>query len=172
MGCEIDISTGRSLTPAVVLRVSDVGRRIAEGPHIYKIDGWYYLLTAEGGTDLLHRVVIGRSKSPLGPYDFPENVNPLVFNGEHPDVRNTGHGDLVQGPDGKWWLVLLGVRPQTNGMAPLGRETFLAPVEWKDGWPVVNKGSPISLRVEGDLPDTLPTEGWKDDFTCERSCLA
>lgn len=168
MSCEVDIDTGRSLGPPVILRVSDVGRGIAEGPHIYKKDGWYYLLTAEGGTESLHRAIITRSRSPLGPYDLPpdgEGINPLVFNGDHPEVRNTGHADMVQGPEGAWWAVLLGVRPQQNGVAPLGRETFLVPVQWPDGgWPVFNKGQPVSLRVDHDLPSTPVPAEWRDDF--------
>lgn len=168
MSCEIDIDTGRSLGAPVILRVSDVGRGIAEGPHIYKKDGWYYLLTAEGGTESLHRAIITRSRSPLGPYDLPpdgDGINPLVFNGDHPEVRNTGHADMVQGPDGSWWAVLLAVRPQSNGVAPLGRETFLVPVQWPDGgWPVFNKGQPVSLQVDHDLPSTPVPAEWRDDF--------
>lgn len=151
------------------MRVSDVGRRIAEGPHIYKRDGWYYLLTAEGGTQALHRVIIGRSRSPLGPYEYPESgVNPLVFNGEHPEVRHAGHADMAQGPDGKWWAVMLAVRPQANGVFPLGRETFLCPVEWKDdGWPEMNHGELLDLVVRADLPETTALSDWRDDFDSE-----
>ena len=167
-GCEIDITTGRSLTPSRILRVSEYGRKIAEGPHIYKIDGWYYLLTAEGGTQEHHRAMITRSRSPLGPYEEPpEGINPLIHNGDDKDVRHTGHADIVQGEDGRWWATCLGIRPQGNGVAPLLRETFLTPLEWKDGWPVVKQK--IALEIPADLPVRAKREVWRDEFDKRRS---
>jgi beta-xylosidase len=62
---------------------------------------------------------------------------------------------------------MLAVRPQANGIFPLGRETFLAPVKWKDGWPEVNSGEPIGLTVQASLPSTAPVPDWKDDFDGE-----
>jgi beta-xylosidase len=171
MGCEIDIRTGRSLSPSVILRVSEYGRKIAEGPHIYKIKGWYYLLTAEGGTQEHHRAMITRSKSPLGPYEEPpEGINPLIFNDQDPDVRHTGHADIFEGSDGRWWATCLGIRPQENGVAPLLRETFLTPLEWnEDGWPVI-KGK-IALDIPADLPKRAKREVWRDDFDQRTSLL-
>jgi beta-xylosidase len=164
---EIDLKTGSSIGPVVALRTSRERLGVAEGPHIYKYGGWYYLVTAEGGTGPGHRVWITRSQNPLGPYEeAPEGVNPLVFNGEDPAVQRTGHADLVQGPDGKWWAVLLGVRTQATGLAHLGRETFLAPVEWEEGgWPKINQGRPIGLSLPGYLPKAIEKpKVWRDDF--------
>ncbi|KAI9151349.1 Non-reducing end alpha-L-arabinofuranosidase BoGH43B [Paramyrothecium foliicola] len=104
----------------------------------------YYLSTVEGVTDEGHQQWMFRSAS--GPFDPWETgpvgtVNPLVFHDEHPDIRNTGHMDLVEGRNGPWWAVFLGVQPQGDGAQQkgvLGRETFLASAEWKNGWPVVN----------------------------------
>lgn len=150
-----------------MLRDSDLINRIAEGPHIYKKDGYYYLMVAEAGTEEYHQEWIFRSKSPLGPYELPpKGVNPLVFNG--PDggsVWCTGHADMFEGTDGKWWVVMLGTRPQANGVAQLGRETFLAPVEWtEDGWPVFNGKEKIGLTVKG-IDNGPGISGWSDDFS-------
>src|SRR5690606_5625428 len=65
---------------------------------------------------------------------------------DHP-IQAAGHGDLVQGPDGSSWLVFLGIRPTPSGGHHLGRETFLAPVQWSDGWPTVNAGAAIELEM-------------------------
>lgn len=168
---EIDITSGRNLTPPVMLRESSEANDIAEGPHIFKRQGWYYLLTAEGGTELDHQEWIFRSRSPLGPYEEPPaGGNPIVFNGLHDQVRQTGHMDMIEGADGRWWAVMLATRPQSDsdGLVPsqLGRETFLAPVEWSsDGWPTINNGRPISLSVEADsLPPSPAASDWRDDF--------
>jgi len=102
-----------------------------------------------------------RSKSPLGPFEAPpDGVNPVIFNDDHPDIQNTGHMDLIEGDDGKWIAVFLGVRPVfeareisggTMGMPThLGRESFMAPVQWVDGWPVVNNRKPIELIGEAE----------------------
>lgn len=83
-----------------------------EAPHLYRIGGYWYLLIAEGGTERGHGVSIARSTAPTGPFE-PCPDNPILTHRgtDHP-IQNTGHGDLVQGPDGSWWLVLLGVRPR------------------------------------------------------------
>lgn len=166
-GCEIELATGSNLTSPRPLRVSTVINGVAEGPHIYKYDGWYYLTTAEGGTGVHHQQWITRSRSPLGPYqDAPSGINPVVHNGEaNPAVKRTGHMDFVQAEDGSWWAVMLAVRPQANGLAHLGRETWLAPVDWEAGdWPKVNKGELISSRIPADLPPKREAGTWRDDF--------
>jgi beta-xylosidase len=111
-----------------------------------------------------------------GPWETaPAGVNPIVYNGTHPDIQNTGHMDLVKGHDDRWWAVFLGVRPvfqQTtqNGVplmpSHLGRETFMAPVEWIDGWPVVNEKKPIELLglAKGLKWVEDPNLSWRDDF--------
>lgn len=136
----IDITTGHLLDP-----LRDISGPFyasdAEGPHLYKIGGRYYLLTAEGGTGPGHRICIGRSDSPWGPFE-PCPHNPILCHSgfSTAPVRYTGHGDLVEGTDGTWWIVFLGTRhwPQSgSNFHHLGRETFLARVDWRDGWPVV-----------------------------------
>ncbi|MEU4730189.1 family 43 glycosylhydrolase [Streptomyces sp. NPDC023588] len=109
---------------------SHPGARWSEAPHLYKIDGAYLLLTAEGGTDVDHTVVAARADRVSGPYEGAPG-NPVLPPAQGP-VTCTGHADLVQTPHGDWRAVLLGVRP---GSA-LGRETFHSRITWDDGWPV------------------------------------
>ena len=131
------------------------GGKCAEGPHIYKKDGWYYLVTAEGGTQYSHRVVIQRSKCITGGYE-PCPHNPLLSHMEKnwKVIQAVGHGDLVEDTKGNWWCVCLGIRMFGDILLHnLGRETFLAPVTWKDGWPQVEEAS-LSMEMEGELPKT------------------
>ncbi|MEO7049776.1 MAG: family 43 glycosylhydrolase, partial [Ferruginibacter sp.] len=115
-----------------------------EAPHIYKINGWYYLMCAEGGTGYNHSEVIFRSKHVDGPYT-PGPVNPILTQRDldtsrkYP-VTTAGHADLVETPDGKWYAVFLGCRPYEGDYYNTGRETFLTPVEWKNEWPLINPG--------------------------------
>ena len=173
---EIDLATGQSLTAPVLAKASPLG--VAEGCHILKKDGWYYFFTAEGGTQDGHRECVYRSKSPTGPFEPPpEGINPLIYNADHPDIQNTGHMDLVPGDDGKWIAIFLGVRPVFEagealagggkGMpSHLGRETFMAPMEWVDGWPVVNKRRPIELVGEAPGLTYVPeVQEWSADFS-------
>ncbi len=158
--CEINPQTGEQLTESKPLW-QGTGGRYPEGPHIYKKDGWYYLLISEGGTELAHRLTIARSKNIEGPYT-PNPDNPLLTHcslaGQSNPIQGTGHGDLVQAQDGSWWLVFLAYRNYGGSYHHLGRETFLAPVEWKGGeWPVVNDGKPID-------PPTSPKD-WNTTLT-------
>ncbi len=144
--CEIDPRTGKQLTPSKALW-RGTGGRYPEGPHIYKKDGYYYLLISEGGTELAHRLTIARSKNIYGPYKANPN-NPLLTNcsmaGQDKQIQGTGHGDFVQAKDGSWWVVFLAYRNYGGAYHHLGRETYLAPVDWEKGkWPVINGGSPI-----------------------------
>lgn len=115
-----------------------------EGPHILKKDDWYFLICAEGGTGYNHSEVVFRSKSPEGPFVTYEK-NPILTQ-RHLDptrkdpITTTGHADLVEGPDGKWWGVFLGCRPYDGDHYNTGRETFIAPVSWETGWPVFDLG--------------------------------
>jgi xylan 1,4-beta-xylosidase len=119
-----------------------------EGPHIFRKDGWYYLSAAEGGTAEGHSQVILRSKSVLGPWT-PGPGNPILTQRDLPrdrahPITSAGHAQLVTTPDGKWWATFLAVRPYEGDYYNTGRETFLLPVEWKDGWPVIlERGKPI-----------------------------
>lgn len=168
---EIEITTGRCLSPVKWNRLSDFGIGIAEGPHIFKKDGYYYLSTAEGGTDEGHQQWISRSTSgPFGPWELGPigSVNPVIFNGDDPSIRNTGHLDFIETQTGKWFAVFLGVRPQGRNselISQLGRETFMSPVEWVDGWPVVNSRQPISLQMQAeDMQLVAQPQSWRDDF--------
>ena len=144
--CEIDPETGEQLTPSKGLW-KGCGGRYPEGPHIYKKDGYYYLLISEGGTELAHHLTIARSKDIYGPYE-PNPNNPILTNcnmkGQGSQIQGTGHGDFVQATDGSWWVVFLAYRNYGGSYHHIGRETFIAPVEWKEGdWPIVNGGNPI-----------------------------
>lgn len=114
----------------------------AEAPHLYKVDGSYYLIAAEGGTEFHHAVSVARSNSVTGPY-VGNKGNPILTHrhlGRETDVVGVGHADLVEAADGSWWAVLLAMRPYGGYHYNLGRETFLVPVIWEDGWPVLAPG--------------------------------
>lgn len=128
-----------------------------EGPHIYKVNGAYYLMTAEGGTSVNHSEVIYKGETPFGPYT-PWDANPILTQrtldgGRANAVTCAGHADMVRTPEGDWWGVFLGCRPLENDKENLGRETFLLPVKWTDdGWPrFVENGEsvPMIMRKEG-----------------------
>jgi alpha-N-arabinofuranosidase len=147
---EVDIATGQLLTEPRPIW-SGTGGASPEGPHLYKIDGVYYLMIAEGGTEYGHMETIARSNSPWGPFEScPHNPILTHRSTSHP-IQATGHADLVQATDRSWWLVSLGIRP--SGYPPvqhLGRETFLAPVTWdSSGWPHVGEGHRIALEMDG-----------------------
>jgi len=113
-----------------------------EGPHFLKRDGWYYLYAAEGGTSVNHSEVVLRCKDIWGPF-VPYEHNPILTQRHLPadrkdPVTSTGHAQFVEGPDGKTYAIFLAVRPYRDNYYNTGRETFIAPVEWKDGWPVVD----------------------------------
>ncbi len=128
-----------------------------EAPHIYKIDGLYYLMCAEGGTGYNHSEVIFRSDSVRGEY-IPYEENPILtqrhLDPSRPDpITTAGHADMVQTPSGEWWAVFLAARPYEGGHFNTGRETFLAPVKWTDGWPVINPDFE-EVQYEYPMPDT------------------
>jgi beta-xylosidase len=170
---EVDIKTGNSLSSWEQTLTSTAPcplAQLAEGPHIYTINGTYYLLTAEVGTEALHQSRIYRSQNVRGPWEASP-TNPLLFNGADLSrgLLSTGHADMVEGTDGKWWAVFLAARfynPRNyTGYRQLGRETFLTPVEWReDGWPTFNKGQPITENMEGYLYDLPRPRIWRDDF--------
>ena len=153
--CEIDAKTGNQLTPSKPIWTG-TGGRYPEGPHIYKKDGFYYLLISEGGTEIAHKLTIARSKNIYGPYESNPN-NPILTNcnvkGQSMQIQGTGHGDFVQTEDGKWWIVFLAFRLFGGAYHHIGRETFLAPVEWKEGeWPIINGGNPIDIEMDVPTP--------------------
>lgn len=165
---EIDLEAGKLLErPRKIW--SGTGGIWPEGPHLYKVGAKYYLLISEGGTSYDHSLTVARSDTPWGPFEAAPH-NPILTHrhlAQHP-IQATGHADLVQLPDGSWWMVLLGIRPTPNRHHHLGRETFLTRVTWNaEGWPVVNDGQPLELRMRGDgLPPRhpWPADQPRDDF--------
>lgn len=153
---EINPLTGEILSDKHLISTG-CGGQCAEGPHIYKKDGWYYLMIAEGGTEYAHRETIQRSKAIYGPYT-PCPHNPIISHKEYKksEIQATGHADLISDENGNWWLVFLGIRRFSHALLHnLGRETFLAPVSWdEDGWPVVgyNGNGTIELIMDAPLP--------------------
>jgi len=112
-----------------------------EGPHLFRKDGLYYLIAAEGGTAENHSEVVFRSHSVTGPYE-PGPVNPILTQRTLDPARpmpitSTGHADFVRTQKGDWWAVFLGTRPYAGDFYNIGRETFLMPVRWQSGWPEV-----------------------------------
>jgi alpha-N-arabinofuranosidase len=165
---ELDLKQGRLKSePREIWR--GTGGIWPEGPHLYRIHGYYYLLISEGGTSYDHSLTVARSRSPWGPFE-PCPHNPIFTHRDRPDepIQALGHGDLVQTPDGHWFIVLLGIRPSGHRVHHIGRETFLAPVTWShDGWPVVNGGAPLKLLASAaGLPPraSWPAEPARDDF--------
>lgn len=132
----VDLATGEALGQPRALW-SGSGLYSPEGPHLYHRGDWWYLIAAEGGTDRGHAVTVARSRRPDGPFESAPHNPVLTAAGTGSPVQNTGHADLVELPDGGTAMVLLGVRPVglTQAFSPLGRETFLTGVQWKDGWP-------------------------------------
>ena len=163
----VDDSTGVVLegpTP----QWSGTGLQYPEAPHLYEIDGTWYLLIAEGGTERGHAVSIARGPSPSGPWEGCP-ANPILSHRSTDlPIQNIGHADLVQAVDSSWWLVCLGTRPR--GMTPswhvLGRETFLAPVEWRHGWPVVAQISDSVTGPDVDGASITQPRPWtgRDNF--------
>jgi len=156
---ELDVETGELGEPRTIW----TGFRDphVEAPHIVERDGTYHLLLAEGGTHAGHMVVAARADDPTGPYEgCPDNPVLTHWGLPRADIRAVGHADIVEDENGQWWLVCLGIRQR--GPWPLyhhlGRETFLAPVTWEDGWPVVNGGDPLEAEMAAPLPGDRRTE--------------
>ncbi|MCR5594432.1 MAG: family 43 glycosylhydrolase [Lachnospiraceae bacterium] len=135
---ELDKSGTKQISPASLLMYGDM-KRAPEGPHLYKKDGYYYLILAEGGTGTGHRVTAFRSKTLKGDYEKCP-YNPIMRQDDPlAPLQRCGHGDMVETPDGRWYMVYLCGRMLEGKYSILGRETALDPVTWtKDGWPVVN----------------------------------
>lgn len=140
----VDLEAGRALEEPRSLW-SGTGLKFPEAPHLYHRGDYWYLMIAEGGTERGHGVSIARSSSPHGPFEGFE-ANPfLSARSTSRPIQNTGHGDLVETPDGGTSIVLLGMRPRgmTQAFSALGRETFVSRIDWVDDWPVAQ---PVELR--------------------------
>ena len=140
-----------------------------EGPHIFKRDGRYYLICAEGGTSVNHSEVVLRADHVTGPYT-PYPGNPILTQRDLPadrplPITSAGHASFVETPKGDWWATFLATRPYADDLYNTGRETFLLPVAWKDGWPMIlPRGLPIpQTHARPDLPPepapATPTSG-------------
>lgn len=138
-----------------------------EGPHIYKKNGRYYLMCAEGGTGDWHSEVIFVSDHPKGPYT-PAGNNPILTQRHFPKDRVnkmdwTGHADLVQGPNGKYYGVFLGIRPNEKDRVNTGRETFLLPVDWSGEFPVFENGL-VPLKPKIKMPVGVTNQTGQNGF--------
>ena len=145
--CEIDIASGSKLTPSKTIWQGSGGRYL-ESPHLYKFGQDYYLMAAEGGTEYGHMITYARGKDIFGPFEGYEH-NPVLTNrnlGGY-EIQGVGHGDLIQAPDGAYYILHLGFRQtgQYSTFHHLGREVFLTPVSfYSDGW--FTAGSGITER--------------------------
>jgi len=121
---------------------------LVEGPHLYRVGAFYYLLTAEGGTFTTHAITIARSKQLQGPYEIMPD-NPLITSAGNPllTLQSAGHGSLVENEDGSWLLAHLCRRPMVNGRSILGRETAIQNIVWEDGWPRLCDGKQEPANV-------------------------
>ncbi len=145
-----------------------------EGPHLFKKDGYYYLMCAEGGTGDFHSEVILRSKNPKGPWEECPH-NPILtqrtgLDPQRPDiVTSAGHADMVEDGKGNWWAVFLGCRPYEDDYYNTGRDTYLMPVTWKNGWPtILENGKVVPTVVDKaglDLPQDRNTAQTTGNFT-------
>jgi Glycosyl hydrolases family 43/Beta xylosidase C-terminal Concanavalin A-like domain len=153
----LDLMTGELTRPPYPVWQGS-GLDAAEAPHLYRVEDYWYLLLSEGGTERGHCVTVARARTPWGPFEScPSNPVFTHRSTVHP-VQNVGHADLVQTAKQDWAAVYLGVRPRgsTPGFHVLGRETFLAGVDWVDGWPFFDER-------RFDVP-SIGT-GFADDFS-------
>ena len=176
---EFDVATDRTVGDWKVLvdkGVNPAEKPIwIEGPHMYKINGRYFLMDAEGGTSTWHSEVIFASDSPWGPF-VPYEHNPILtqrhLDPNRPDpVTCAGHADLIQAKEGDWWAVFLACRPIDGRFENLGRETFILPVSWTDdGFPVILEGdATVDLIVRREAATPAPDKlqgnyGYRTDF--------
>ena len=151
-----------------IFRGTDLG--LTEAPHLYKRGGWYYLLTAEGGTFWDHTVTMARSRSLRGPYELHPDAHILTAR-HRPELplQKSGHADLVDTQDGRTWMVYLCSRPLPNrGRSPLGRETAIQPMAWStDGWLRTTDGQGVpQLEVPAPPlpPHPFPAPPAREDF--------
>lgn len=173
--CEIDIDTGKKLSPSKSIWKGS-GGRFLESPHVYKIGKWYYLMAAEGGTEYGHMITYARAKSIWGPYEsYPHN--PVLTNrNKAPEIiQGIGHGDLIQDKNGDWHIISLGFRQTHIWMKyhHLGREVFLTPVTFgADGWFTAGRNGTTDkeYEIKGDFEQvekklyTFENTDWNIDW--------
>ena len=169
--CEFDVKTMKAVSPKKFVWDSALrGALSPEAPHLYKKDGWYYLLIAEGGTEHFHAVTVARCKEVMGLYEGFAG-NPVLSHrqlGYDYPIANIGHADIVELKDGSWYGVALGSRFLEGYHKNLGRETCLFPIEWQEDWPVFCPGTgkvELTYPVPASLPWTpVDPEAAFDDF--------
>lgn len=150
---ELDPNTGERLSEEYEI-CAGWSKIVSEVPHMYKKDDWYYLVFAEGGTFEDHMLCAARAKSVKGPFE-PYDKNPIATNKHDPEqyVQWVGHGDIFADSKGQYWALVLAARNALKASHPLGRESFLSPVEWpENGWPKVE-----TVKVDMKVSHTLPT---------------
>ncbi|TGX55744.1 glycoside hydrolase family 43 protein [Sphingomonas gei] len=166
---ELDRGTGKLLGGRHLI-FEGTERGFTEGPHLYKRDGWYHLLVAEGGTGWEHAVVMARSRNLFGPYEVHPDGAVLTSFGKHDlPLTRAGHGDLVELADGTPWIGYLCGRPLPGReRCVLGRETALQPMQWgDDGWLRTIRGDalPDPAPPAPDLPPApWPATPWEGSF--------
>ena len=137
-------------------------RKLTEAPHLYKVDDFYYLLVAEGGTLYEHAVTVLRSKSVFGPFELhPDETILTTIDSPEAPLQKAGHGSMIKTHSNEWYMVFLVGRPITDtiniennkisGYCPLGRETAIDKIEWRNGWPYVVGGSHTKLQIEAPI---------------------
>lgn len=154
-----------------IFKGTDLG--LVEAPHLYKRNGYYYLITAEGGTRFAHAVTLARSRNIDGPYEVhPDNPILTSWNNPNLELQRAGHGSLVKTQDGDWYMAHLCGRPLPNrGRCILGRESALQKMEWReDDWLyLAGGGNEPHLEVEAPDLEECPwdPEPVRDDFDSE-----
>jgi len=153
------------LTGPVTNIFAGTGRGLTEAPHLFRRDGWYYLFTAEGGTGYSHAITMARARDIRRPYEIhPDRHLMTTADAPHSPIQRTGHGQYVEGHDGRHWVTFLMGRPQWRDgrpYCPMGRETGLAEVEWRDGWLWLKGGGqvpPETAPAAADPPARQATE--------------
>lgn len=167
---EVDLKTLKPIGEPKFI-YSGWAKRSAEGPKLLKKGGYYYLFTAEGGTEYGHYQAVARSRDVWGPYERAPHI--IYSSRDCPDapIQKAGHGTLFSTPDGEWYTTHLGSRPLTQrGNCPLGRETCLQKIAWTaEGWPVLAHGDTVpALTVQapkGVKAVRIRKEHDNDDFT-------
>lgn len=172
---EVDLETGAAVGERRLIW-QGTGANNTEGPHLYKRNGMYYFLIAQGGTELCHMAVVARSASLFGPYEScPQN--PVLTNiGQSLPIKAIGHADLVDDSYGNSWAVCLGNRPLGYPFRHnLGRETMLVPIRWENGWPIMSENGAVLPEMEttASLPcdqpqGYVPGSAVHDRFTRKR----
>ncbi|KRQ86275.1 Beta-xylosidase [Caloramator mitchellensis] len=165
---ELDSKTLKPISePVKIFNGTELG--LVEGPHLYKRNGYYYLITAEGGTTYEHAVTVARSKNIFGPYEVHPSTHLVTSRfDENAYIKKAGHGSLCQGPDGRWFIAFLCGRPvDENKRCPLGRETAISEVVWIDDWPYLKNGGltpPVEFEGYGEKVEKRVFEYKFDEY--------